>query len=89
MDEGITSFIETSAKSAQNVVAAFELAVRQWQVLERGTERTMRAQGDTIDLTKGVNLGSDQSSCCARSSSSSRGNSAQNSPRTRRPELLE
>lgn len=61
----ISSFIETSAKTSQNVNAAFLLAVRQWQNLERSTESAIRRQGDTIDLTKGVQLNSNgKSSCC-------------------------
>lgn len=62
----ITSFIETSAKTSQNVIAAFEMAVRQWQKLERSTENSLRAQGETIDLTKSVQLNQNVgSSCCA------------------------
>lgn len=62
----ITSFIETSAKTSQNVTAAFVMAVRQWQKLERSTENSLRAQGETIDLTRSVQLnGNGRSQCCA------------------------
>lgn len=61
----IASLIETSAKTSNNVQEAFVLAVRQWQRLERSTERDLRAQGDTIDLTRGVNLGTPSRNCCA------------------------
>ena len=73
----ISSFIETSAKTSQNVTAAFILAVRQWQKLERSAENEMRAHGDTIDLTKGVHLNNGEKSCCGGSSSQSRQRSAQ------------
>lgn len=62
----ITSFIETSAKTSQNVAAAFIMAVRQWKKFERSTENSLRAQGDTIDLTKPVQLNRNgKSSCCS------------------------
>lgn len=62
----ITSFIETSAKTSENVIAAFEMAVRQWLKLERTTENSLRAQGETIDLTRSVQLNQNgRSSCCS------------------------
>lgn len=61
----ITSFIETSAKTSQNVTEAFVMAVRQWLKLERTTENSLRAQGETIDLTRSVQLNQNgRSSCC-------------------------
>lgn len=81
----VSSFIETSAKTSRNVTEAFVLAVRQWQALERTTERELRTHGDTIDLTKGVHLSTDdRSSCCSSGSS----NSNTNSPRNTRHEVL-
>lgn len=65
----ISSFIETSAKTSKNVKEAFILAVRQWQKLEKTTERELRAaHGDTIDLTKSVQLQTTNKSCCNLSS---------------------
>lgn len=60
----ITAWIETSAKKSTNVQEAFILAVKQWQHLERMTEREMRAQGDTVDLTRGVHLTQNSRGCC-------------------------
>ncbi|XP_055379299.1 ras-related protein Rab-9B [Condylostylus longicornis] len=60
----ISSFIETSSKNAINVTEAFMLAVKQWQRLEKSTERELRAQGDTIDLTTGVRLQHSNSKFC-------------------------
>lgn len=60
----ISSIIETSAKTSKNVAEAFTLAVRQWQQLERTTDRELRAQGDTIDLTRGVHLPQTERPCC-------------------------
>ncbi|XP_055641733.1 ras-related protein Rab-9B [Toxorhynchites rutilus septentrionalis] len=61
----IAAFIETSAKTSENVYEAFALAVKQWQKLEKSTERELRAQGqDTIDLTKSVHLGPNTSRFC-------------------------
>lgn len=81
----ISSFIETSAKTSKNIVEAFKLAVQQWQALEKSTERALRAHGETIDLTQGVNLQPADKSCC---SSSSFTNSNPNSPQTRRHEVF-
>uniref|UniRef100_A0A0K8TS83 small monomeric GTPase n=1 Tax=Tabanus bromius TaxID=304241 RepID=A0A0K8TS83_TABBR len=74
----VSSFIETSAKNATNVHEAFVLAVRQWQRLEKSTEREMHAHGETIDLTKSVKLPSQKISCCAAAGSAQ--NSRSNSP---------
>lgn len=61
----ITSFIETSAKTSQNVTAAFVMAVRQWQQMERRTDNSMRAHGDAIDLTRSVQLNQNsRAPCC-------------------------
>lgn len=79
----ISSFIETSAKKSKNIVEAFKLAVQQWQVLEKSTERALRAHGETIDLTQGVNLQSADKSCCSSNSISN-----PNSPQTRRHEVF-
>lgn len=67
----ISAFIETSAKNSTNVINAFELAVRQWQKLEKSTERELRAHGDTIDLTKNINLTQNNRFCCIGSESNS------------------
>lgn len=64
----MASFIETSAKTSQNVSAAFKMAVKQWKQFEHNTNLTKG--GDTIDLTRAVNLNDDeQSSCCSGSRS--------------------
>lgn len=61
----VAAFIETSAKTSDNVYEAFALAVKQWQRLEKSTERDLRAQGqDIIDLTQGVNLSANTSRFC-------------------------
>lgn len=62
----IPSFIEASAKNSTNVYDAFVLAVRQWQKLEKATERELKAQngGDTIDLTRTVTLNKSSKFCC-------------------------
>lgn len=81
----ISSFIETSAKTSQNVTAAFVLAVRQWLKMERITERELNANGDTIDLTRGVRLNGNGRSCCNGNSTS-----ATNSPHhSTRHEILQ
>lgn len=61
----VASFIETSSKLSTNVNESFVLAVRQWQKLEKSTERDLRAQGDTIDLTKSVNMIHSRQNCCS------------------------
>ncbi|XP_052866166.1 ras-related protein Rab-9B [Anopheles cruzii] len=61
----VAAFIETSAKTSDNVATAFALAVQQWKKLERCTERELRAQGhDTIDLMKSVNLSANRNRFC-------------------------
>lgn len=76
-DFNVSSFLETSAKTSKNVSEAFTLAVRQWQLLERSTDRELRAQGDTIDLTRGVQLPHTEKPCC----NSSFGNSCPPTPK--------
>uniref|UniRef100_A0A182YDK0 small monomeric GTPase n=1 Tax=Anopheles stephensi TaxID=30069 RepID=A0A182YDK0_ANOST len=63
----VTAYIETSAKTSENVATAFALAVQKWRKLERSTERELRAQGhDTIDLMTSVNLNANRNRfCCA------------------------
>lgn len=59
----VVSFIETSAKTSENVSAAFIMAVREWKKFERITDLT--DGGDAIDLTRTVHLnGRGKSSCC-------------------------
>lgn len=59
----IVNFIETSAKTSQNVTAAFTMAVRHWQKSEQLADRI--AENDTIDLIKTVQLNDrNKSSCC-------------------------
>lgn len=68
----VAAFIETSAKTSDNVYEAFALAVKQWQRLEKSTERELRAQGqDIIDLTQGVNLSANTSRFCCIGSNNS------------------
>lgn len=68
------TYLETSSKTATNVTEAFSLAVKQWRKLEKQTERELRDQGDTIDLTKGVTLPQNRI-CCSASFGDSRSNS--------------
>lgn len=59
----VISFIETSAKTSENVSAAFIMAVREWKKCERNTDLI---DGDTIDLTQTVQLDArGKSSCCS------------------------
>ncbi|KAL5280192.1 RAB9B family protein [Megaselia abdita] len=73
-DNKITNYIETSSKTATNVTEAFSMAVKQWKKLEKQTERELRDQGDTIDLTKGVTIPQNRL-CCSTSFGDSRSNS--------------
>lgn len=60
----VVSFIETSAKTSENVSAAFTMAVREWKKCERKTD--MIDGNDRIDLTRSVQLnGNGKSSCCS------------------------
>lgn len=60
----IVNFIETSAKTSQNVNNAFLLAVRQWKKCEHSSDFANGAE--TIDLTRTINLNaSDKTSCCS------------------------
>lgn len=62
----VVSFIETSAKTSENVSAAFIMAVREWKKCERNTD--MIDGADRIDLTRAVQLnGNGKSSCCSGS----------------------
>lgn len=62
----IDNYIETSAKTSQNVSAAFIMAVKQWKKFEHNTDATKG--GETIDLTRTINLnGNEKSSCCGGS----------------------
>lgn len=76
----VVSFIETSAKTSENVSAAFIMAVREWKKYERNTD-LMDGSG-RIDLTRTVQLdGRGKSTCCSGSSSSQ--------PRQTRHEVLQ
>lgn len=63
----IVSFIETSAKTSENVSAAFMMAVREWKKSERNTDLT--DGGNSIDLMRRtVQLNANgKSSCCTGS----------------------
>lgn len=76
----IPSFIETSAKSANNVTEAFTLAVRQWKKMERSAEIDMRAQGDTISLGRRISLHENNRSCCSSLPNLQNDRSATSSP---------
>lgn len=78
---GITSHIETSAKQSRNVAESFVMAVRQWILMERKTDREQGRGVDLVDLTKRVNVSGGSTGCCggggssgSRESSVSRGN---------------
>lgn len=59
----VISFIETSAKTSQNVSAAFIMAVKQWKKFEHNTD--LMKGGETIDLSRAVHLdGEGKSACC-------------------------
>lgn len=78
----INVFLETSSKNCINVDAAFFKAVKHWQRLEKSTEKELRAQGDTIDLTTGVQLPNQSNRYCCSGISFSGDNSRSNSPAT-------
>lgn len=63
----VINFIETSAKTSQNVSTAFVMAVRQWKKFDHNANVRSR---DTIDLTRPVQLSESRksSSCCGGSS---------------------
>lgn len=66
----VVSFIETSAKTSQNVSTAFIMAVKQWKKFEHNSD--LARGGETIDLTRTVNLdGSERTSCCSGNRSAS------------------
>lgn len=79
----VVSYIETSAKTAENVSAAFIMAVREWRKCDRKLDLT--DGGNTIDLSRTVNLnGKGKSSCCG---GSNRNNNSQ--PRQTQHEMLQ
>lgn len=60
----VVSFIETSAKTSENVSAAFILAVREWKKYERNTD--LIDGNGRIDLTRTVQLDTNgKSTCCS------------------------
>lgn len=76
----VVSFIETSAKTSENVSAAFIMAVREWKKYERNTD--LIDGSGRIDLTRTVQLDArGKSTCCSGSSSSQ--------PRQTRHEVLQ
>ncbi|XP_026467898.1 ras-related protein Rab-9A-like [Ctenocephalides felis] len=62
-DNHITCFIETSAKTSQNVLEAFTLAVRQWLSYDRKAESISGTDPLTVDLKSQRKVAAD-SSCC-------------------------
>lgn len=65
-ENGKIPFVETSAKDAINVEAAFAIAVESWSRLEESLERVDRYSGDTINLSR-HNRQTKRSSCCSGS----------------------
>lgn len=65
-ENAVTSYIETSAKTASNVQEAFKLAVQHWLKLESRADRNEPVTKDTIDLTK--KQPDNRISCCAGTS---------------------
>lgn len=62
----VVSFIETSAKTSENVSEAFLMAVREWKKFERNTD--LVDGSNRIDLTRTVQLDArGKSSCCSGS----------------------
>lgn len=60
----VVSFIETSAKTSENVNTAFHLAVREWKKCERIND--LIDGNGRIDLTRSVQLdGRGKSTCCS------------------------
>lgn len=59
----VVSFIETSAKTSDNVSAAFILAVREWRKFERNKDLT--DGGGAINLNRPVQLKNNDTSCCS------------------------
>lgn len=69
------NFIETSAKTSQNVSAAFVMAVRQWKKFDHNANER---SSDTIDLTRPVQLNDNQKSSCCGGSSHDKSNDQRN-----------
>lgn len=60
----VVSFIETSAKTSENVSAAFIMAVREWKKWEHNCD--LIDGNGRIDLTRTVQLdGRGKSTCCS------------------------
>lgn len=60
----VVSFIETSAKTSENVSAAFIMAVREWKKYERNSD--LIDGNGRIDLTRTVQLNANgKSACCS------------------------
>lgn len=69
MEQSIASHIETSSKTATNVSDAFVLGLRQWKAMECVAEAEQRQNGDTIDLTRPIQL-MKRRNCCTGGGSS-------------------
>lgn len=65
-ENSITSFIETSAKTANNVQEAFKMAVQHWLKLESRADKIDAVVNDTVDLRK--RQSENRTSCCIGSS---------------------
>ncbi|XP_056643708.1 ras-related protein Rab-9A [Diorhabda carinulata] len=61
-ENSITSFIETSAKTANNVQEAFKMAVQHWLKLESRADKIDAVVNDTVDLRK--KQSDNRISCC-------------------------
>lgn len=60
----VVSFIETSAKTSENVSAAFIMAVREWKKCERNSD--LIDGNGRIDLTRSIQLDAKgKSTCCS------------------------
>lgn len=65
-ENSVTSYIETSAKNANNVQEAFKMAVQHWLKLESRANKNEPVIKDTVDLTK--KQPDNRISCCAGTS---------------------
>lgn len=63
----VVSFIETSAKTSENVSAAFIMAVREWKKCERNTD--LIDGNGRIDLTRTVQLDAKRKTTCCSGTS--------------------